>query len=60
MEKKGLWTEGYQKEVELRSKAAVDDAQKKAEAAAPPDPKDMFTYTSGGLTQRQLRQLKDF
>ena len=60
MEKKGLWTEGYQKEVELRSKAAVDDAQRKAEAAVPPDPKDMFTYTSGGLTQRQLRELKDF
>ncbi len=60
LEKKGLWTESYQKDVESRSKAAVDEAQKKAETAAPPDPKDMFTYTCASLTQRQTRQLKDF
>jgi pyruvate dehydrogenase E1 component alpha subunit len=60
LEKKGLWTDGYQKETESRAKAAVDDAQKKAEAAVPTDPRDMFTYTSAGLTQRQTRQLKDF
>ncbi len=60
MEKKALWTEGYQKDVEKRSKAAVDEAQKKAEALDPPDPRDMFTYTYGSLTQRQQRELKDF
>ncbi len=60
MEKKGVWTDAYQKEVEARSKAAVDEAQKKAETAPPPDPRDMFTYTSAGLSQRQARQLKDF
>jgi len=60
MEKRGLWTEGYQKEVEARSKAAVDEAQKKAETAVPPDPHDMFTYTYGSLSQRQMRELKDF
>jgi pyruvate dehydrogenase E1 component alpha subunit len=60
MEKKGLWTETYQKDVEARSKAAVDEAQKKAETAAAPDPRDMFTYTSASLSQRQARQLKDF
>ncbi len=60
MGKKGLWTEQFQKDVEQRSKAAVDEAQKKAEATAPPDPRDMFTYTYAGLTQRQARELKDF
>ena len=60
MEKKSLWTEAYQKDVEARSKAAVDEAQKKAEAIAPPDPRDMFTYTYGSLSQRQSRQIKDF
>jgi pyruvate dehydrogenase E1 component subunit alpha len=60
MEKKGLWTVAYQQEVEARSKSAVDEAQKKAEKAAPPDPQDMFTYTYSSLSQRQIRELKDF
>ncbi len=60
LEKKGLWTEAYQKEIEARSKTLVDEAQKKAETAAPQDPKDMFTYTYATLTQRQARELKDF
>jgi pyruvate dehydrogenase E1 component alpha subunit len=59
MEKKKLWTEVYQKDVEARSKAAVDEAQKKAETAEPPKPQDMFTYTYAGLTQRQAREMKD-
>lgn len=60
MQNKGLWTEAYQKDIETRSKAVVDEAQKKAEAAPPPDPRDMFTYTYATLTQRQKRELKDF
>ncbi len=60
LEKKGLGTDAYQKDVEIRAKAMVDEAQKKAESAAPPDPKDMFTYTYTGLTQRQAREIKDF
>lgn len=60
LEKKGLGTAAYQKDVEARSKAMVDEAQKKAESAAPPDPKDIFTYTFVSLTQRQKRQIKDF
>ncbi len=60
MEKKSLWSDAYQKDVETRSKAVVDEAQKKAEAIALPDPRDMFTYTYNGLSQRQSRQLKDF
>jgi pyruvate dehydrogenase E1 component alpha subunit len=60
MEKKGLWTGDYQKDVEARSKAAVDEAVRKAETVEPPDPRDLFTYTSGSLSARQSRQLKDF
>ncbi len=59
MEKKGLWTEQYQKEVDGRSKAAVDEAIKTAESVAPPDPRDLFTFTYTSLSQRQTRQLKD-
>jgi len=60
MEKKNLWTAEYQKDVEARSKAAVDEAWNKAETMEPPDPRDLFTYTSGSLSARQSRQLKDF
>ena len=60
MEKKGLWTEEYQKELELRAKAEVDEAEKKAESIAHPDPRDMFTYTYTALTQRLQREIKDF
>ena len=40
MEKKGLWTEKYQKEVEDESKAMVDEAVKNEEAIEHPEPKD--------------------
>jgi len=60
LEKKALWTGEFQKDIEARSKAVVDEAVKKAETAGPPDPRDLFTYTYGSLTQRQARQLKDF
>ncbi len=59
MEKKGIWTEQYQKETEDKAKAVVDDAVKKAEAIEPPDPKDMFTYTYEKLTPRQKKQMKE-
>lgn len=60
MEKKGLWTDAYQKDLEGRSKEAVDKAVQTAESAGPPDPRDLFTYTYASLSQRQSRQLKDF
>jgi TPP-dependent pyruvate/acetoin dehydrogenase alpha subunit len=59
LEKKGLWTETWQREIEGRAKSAIDEAQKMWEAIAPADPKDMFTYTYAGITQRQARQMKD-
>jgi len=60
MEKKGLWTAEYQKEVELKAKAEVDKAEKEAESIAHPDPRDMFTYTYAALSQRLQREVKDF
>jgi len=60
MEKKGIWTEGYQKEVEDKAHAAVDEAVRKEEAAGPPDPKDIFTFTFKKPTPRMLKQMRDF
>ncbi len=59
MEKKGLWTEQYQKEIEDSAKIKVDEAVKMEEAIEHPDPKDMFTFTYENLTARQIRQIKD-
>ncbi len=60
MEKKGLWNGEYQKEVAAKAKAAIDEAEKMAEAVERPDPRDMFTNTYGRLSQRQQREIKDF
>ena len=59
MEKKGLWTEQYQKEVEDRAMAAVNEAVKKEEAIEHPEPKDMFTFTCEKLSPRQVRQMRE-
>lgn len=60
MERKGLWTEDYQKEVEESAKNQVDEAVKKEEAIQHPDPKDMFMYTYEKLNSRQEKQIKEF
>jgi pyruvate dehydrogenase E1 component alpha subunit len=60
LQKRGLWTDAFQKESEAQAKAVIDEAQKKAESIAPPDPKDMFACTYSRLSQRQTRQVKDF
>jgi pyruvate dehydrogenase E1 component alpha subunit len=60
MEKKGLWTPDYQKEAAARAMAATDEAVKQEESLDRPDPRDMFNYTYGNLTQRQKREMKDF
>lgn len=60
MEKNGLWTEQYQREVDERAKAAVDEAVKKEEAIEPLSPEDMFRYTYEKLSQRQEKQVMEF
>jgi pyruvate dehydrogenase E1 component alpha subunit len=60
MERKGLWTEEYQKYVEDKSKSTIDEAVKIAESAEPPHPSEMFIYIYEKLTPRQMKELKDF
>jgi pyruvate dehydrogenase E1 component alpha subunit len=60
MEKKGIWTEDYQREVEARIKTAVDEAEKKAESVEHPDPRDMFNFTYKKTTLRQQEEIRDF
>ncbi len=57
MERNGLWTEQYQKEVEEKAKAAVAEAIMKAESIEHPKPDDMFRYTYEKLSQRQVKQM---
>ncbi|HBR22475.1 MAG TPA: pyruvate dehydrogenase (acetyl-transferring) E1 component subunit alpha [Nitrospiraceae bacterium] len=59
MEKKGLWNNQYQTDVESKAKETVDEAVKREEAIEHPEPKDMFTFTYEKLTQRQMRQMKE-
>ena len=60
MEKSGIWTDRYQKDVDDSAKAKVDEAVKKAEAVGHPDPKDMFIYTYDKPTPRMIKQMRDF
>ena len=57
MEKNGLWTEKYEKDIEEEAKTTVSAAVKLAESAEPPKREDMFTYTYEALTSRQKKQL---
>lgn len=56
MQRKGLWTESYQKEVDERAKVMVDDAVKKEESIEPSSPEDMFRYTYQAVTERQNKE----
>jgi pyruvate dehydrogenase E1 component alpha subunit len=60
MEKKGLMTEQYQKEIEEKAKSTIDEAIKTMESLEPPQPGDMFSYIYAMPTPRQIKQLKDF
>lgn len=58
MEKNGIWTEQYQKEIEEKARVMVDEAVKKEETIERPYPKDMFAYTYEKPTPRQIRQMR--
>jgi pyruvate dehydrogenase E1 component alpha subunit len=60
MDKKGLWTAQFQKEVEEKATSMIDEAVKTSESLEPPRPEEMFTYIYEKLTPRQIKQLKDF
>lgn len=59
MEKKGLWSEEYEKEALDKAKAVIDEEVKKEEAVTPASPRDIFTYTYQSLTRRQQKQLEE-
>lgn len=59
MERSGSWTEQYQREVEEKAEAAVDEAVKKEESIEPPSTEDMFIYTFERFTQRQTKEISE-
>lgn len=59
MEKKGLWSEAYEKGVEESARAKVDEAVKREEAVGHPQPEDMFLFTYHKPSPRMLRQMKE-
>lgn len=59
MARRGLWDEAGGRRVKEQAVALVDDAIHLMEAAPPPDPRDMFTYTSATLSRRQTRQREE-
>jgi pyruvate dehydrogenase E1 component alpha subunit len=60
MEKQGLWSEKYQREVEDASKVRVDEAVTKAESVEHPHTLDMFSFTYEKPTPRLSKQMKDY
>lgn len=58
MERKGLWTDTYEKDVQSKSNNTVEEAIKKEESIEHPHPRDMFTYTYEKPTPRQIKQMK--
>jgi pyruvate dehydrogenase E1 component alpha subunit len=45
LEKRALWTQDYENEIDQRVKQRIDDAVKRFEAFPRPDPQDMFRFT---------------
>ncbi|MFO0752559.1 MAG: pyruvate dehydrogenase (acetyl-transferring) E1 component subunit alpha [Thermodesulfovibrionales bacterium] len=60
MERQGIWTEQYRQETEEGARRTVDEAVRTAEAAPPPDPKDMLLFTYAEPTPRQAKEMRDF
>ncbi len=60
MERKGLWTEEYEKEVNRRAEEMVDRAIEEEESQKGPEPVDMIHYTCAELTRRQKKELREF
>jgi pyruvate dehydrogenase E1 component alpha subunit len=58
MEKRGLITDGYLREVQERSTELIDQAVRKAENKTLPLAEDMFMHTCGELSKRQLKEMK--
>ncbi len=59
MEKQGLWTEDYEKDVRARYEKLVDEEIEKEEAYPPSEPGHIVTHTYSHLTPRQIKELKE-
>lgn len=60
MERKGLWSEQFQRETEENLKKTIGEEIKKAESAEPASPREIFLYTYKTPSQRQLKQMEGF
>lgn len=59
MQKRGLWTEEYEKETVKRAEEVVDKGIEEEEHFRPPEPKDIILFTNAELNTRQLKELKE-
>lgn len=59
MEKKRLWDEGYGQKVLREARERVDGAVKEEETLPASDPRDMFRYTFGELTEELREQMRN-
>jgi pyruvate dehydrogenase E1 component alpha subunit len=59
MEKHGLWSDIYQRELERRVREMIDEAVREAESAKPPMPQEMFLSTRTGRTPRQEKDMRE-
>jgi pyruvate dehydrogenase E1 component alpha subunit len=59
MERRGLWSDSYQRELEAKVGQRIDEAVRKAEGAVPPQPREMFMNTAAGCTPRQENEMQE-
>jgi pyruvate dehydrogenase E1 component alpha subunit len=59
MEKRGIWTQGYEDDIRKKAGDFIDIEINKSESAGIPDPKDIINFTYKELTQRQKREIKE-
>jgi pyruvate dehydrogenase E1 component alpha subunit len=59
MEKRGLWSESYQRETERRVREIVDEAVRRAESTGPPLPREMFLNACAERTPRQEKEMQE-
>ena len=57
LERRGIWTEEWQRELEARATAMVNDAIARAEAVAPQSPEDLFSHMYAEMPDELREQL---
>lgn len=59
MQRKGLWTDDYEKKVMADSQARIDRAVKEMEAIPAPELEDIFKYTYAEMTKNLQDQMRE-